>query len=41
MYGVCFPIYYTTAALAVASMSSTAEISGLVFSFLFSFVLTL
>ena len=41
MYGVCFPIYYTTIALAVASMSPTAEIAGLMFSFLFSFVLTL
>ncbi|KAF8153344.1 pleiotropic drug resistance ABC transporter [Crassisporium funariophilum] len=40
MFGVCFPIYYTTIALAVASMSPTAEISGLMFSFLFSFVLT-
>jgi ATP-binding cassette subfamily G (WHITE) protein 2 (SNQ2) len=41
MFGVCFPIYYTTIALAVASMSPTAEIAGLMFSFLFSFVLTL
>ena len=41
MYGVCFPIYYTTLALAVASMSPTAEIAGLLFSFLFSFVITL
>ena len=41
MYGVCFPIYYTTIALAVASMSPTAEIAGLMFSLLFSFVLTL
>ncbi|KAF8179876.1 pleiotropic drug resistance ABC transporter [Pholiota molesta] len=40
MFGVCFPIYYTTIALAVASMSPTAEIAGLMFSFLFSFVLT-
>ncbi|KAF8965800.1 ABC-2 type transporter-domain-containing protein [Flammula alnicola] len=40
MFGVCFPIYYTTFALAVASMSPTDEISGLMFSFLFSFVLT-
>ncbi|KAF8905939.1 pleiotropic drug resistance ABC transporter [Gymnopilus junonius] len=40
MYGVCFPLYYTTLALAVASMSSTAEIAGLMFSFLFSFVIT-
>lgn len=41
MYGVLFPTYYTTIALAVASMSPTAEIAGLMFSFLFSFVLTL
>jgi ATP-binding cassette subfamily G (WHITE) protein 2 (SNQ2) len=40
MYGVCFPIYFTTIALSVASMSPTAEIAGLMFSFLFSFVLT-
>ncbi|KAF8816092.1 hypothetical protein BYT27DRAFT_7248614 [Phlegmacium glaucopus] len=36
MYGVCFPIYYTTIALAVASMSPTAEIASLMFSLLFS-----
>jgi ATP-binding cassette, subfamily G (WHITE), member 2, SNQ2 len=41
MYAVCFPVYYTTIALAVASMSPTAEIAGLMFSLLFSFVLTL
>ena len=41
MYGICFPIYYTTIALAVASMSPTAKIAGLMFSLLFSFVLTL
>ena len=41
MYGVCFPFYYTTIALAVASMSPTAEIAGLMFSFLISFILTL
>ncbi|KAF9484262.1 pleiotropic drug resistance ABC transporter [Pholiota conissans] len=40
MYGVCFPIYFTTLALAVASMGPTAEISSLMFSFMFSFVLT-
>ncbi|KDR66421.1 hypothetical protein GALMADRAFT_80772 [Galerina marginata CBS 339.88] len=40
MYGVCFPIYYTTIALAIASMSPTAEIAGLMYSFLFTFVLT-
>lgn len=41
MYGVLFPIYYTTTALAVASMSPTAEIAGLLYSFIFSFVLIL
>jgi len=41
MYGVSFPLYFTTIALAVASMSPTAEIAGLMFSLLFSFVLTL
>ena len=41
MYGVCFPIYYTTIALAVASMAPTAEIAGLVLSLLYSFVFTL
>ena len=41
MYGVCFPMYYTTVALAVASLSSTAEIAGLMFSLIFAFVLTL
>ena len=35
MYGVCFPIYYMTIALAVASSSPTAEIAGLMFSLLF------
>ncbi|KAF6758018.1 pleiotropic drug resistance ABC transporter [Ephemerocybe angulata] len=40
MYGVLFPVYYTTFALAVASMCPTADIAGLMYSFLFSFVLT-
>ncbi|KAF9555496.1 pleiotropic drug resistance ABC transporter [Agrocybe pediades] len=40
MYGVAFPIYYTTIALAVASLCPTAEISGLMYSFLFTFVFT-
>ncbi|KAG2006802.1 multidrug resistance protein 1, variant 2 [Coprinopsis cinerea AmutBmut pab1-1] len=40
MYGFLFPTYYTTIALAVASMCATAEIASLMFSFLFSFVLT-
>ncbi|KIJ64910.1 hypothetical protein HYDPIDRAFT_132105 [Hydnomerulius pinastri MD-312] len=38
--GVLFPVYYTTIGQAVAAMSPTAEIAGIVFSFLFSFVLT-
>ena len=38
--GVLFPIYYTTIGQAVAAMSPTAEIAGVLFSFLFSFVLT-
>ena len=35
MYGICFPIYYMTIALAVALSSPTAEIAGLMFSLLF------
>ena len=35
MYGICFLIYYTTIALAVASSSPTAEIAGLMLSLLF------
>ncbi|KAL0952258.1 hypothetical protein HGRIS_006548 [Hohenbuehelia grisea] len=31
-----FPMYYTTVALAVASMAPSAEIAGLLFNFLFS-----
>ncbi|KIJ16544.1 hypothetical protein PAXINDRAFT_113734 [Paxillus involutus ATCC 200175] len=38
--GVLFPAYYTTIGQAVAAMSPTAEIAGILFSFLFSFVLT-
>lgn len=40
MMGVWFPLYYTTIGQAVASMSPNAEIAALLFSFLFSFVLT-
>ncbi|KAF9484261.1 pleiotropic drug resistance ABC transporter [Pholiota conissans] len=36
--GFSFPIYYTTLALAVASMSPTAEIAMLIFAFFFSFI---
>lgn len=40
LLGVLFPIYYTTIGQAVAATSPTAEIAGVLFSFLFSFVLT-
>jgi ATP-binding cassette subfamily G (WHITE) protein 2 (SNQ2) len=38
MYGVVFPMYYTTIAQAVASMAPSAVIASLLFSALFSFV---
>lgn len=41
MLGVVFPLYYTSIALAVAAMASTAELAAILFTFLFSFVLTL
>ena len=41
MYAVCFPIYYTTIALAVASMSPTAEIADHMVCLLYSFVIIL
>ncbi|KAI0356868.1 pleiotropic drug resistance ABC transporter [Trametes cingulata] len=40
MMGIWFPLYYTTIGQAVASMAPNAEIAALLFSFLFSFVLT-
>ncbi|TFK52853.1 hypothetical protein OE88DRAFT_1627317 [Heliocybe sulcata] len=40
VYAVVFPLYYTTIGQAVAAMSPTAEIAAILFSFLFSFVLT-
>ena len=40
LLGILFPIYYTTIGQAVAATSPTAEIAGILFSFLFSFVLT-
>ncbi|OSD01072.1 pleiotropic drug resistance ABC transporter [Trametes coccinea BRFM310] len=40
MLGFWFPLYYTTIGQAVAAMSPNAEIAALLFSFLFSFVLT-
>lgn len=41
LMGVTLPFYYTTIGLAVAAISPTAQIAGLLFSLLFSFVLTL
>ncbi|KAG2073835.1 hypothetical protein BDR04DRAFT_1093970 [Suillus decipiens] len=38
MYGIMFPMYYTTIAQAVASMAPNAVIASLLFSALFSFV---
>ena len=40
MYGVVFPMYYSTIGQAVAAMSPNAEIAALLFSFFFTFVLT-
>ncbi|KAH9854553.1 ABC-2 type transporter-domain-containing protein [Lenzites betulinus] len=40
MMGIWFPLYYTTIGQAVAAMAPNAEIAALLFSFLFSFVLT-
>lgn len=40
MIGVIFPLYYTTIGQSVAAMSPNAEIAAILFSFLFSFVLT-
>jgi len=41
LFGITFPLYFTTFAMAVAAMSPNAEIAGLLFSLLFSFVITL
>lgn len=41
MMGVIFPTYYTSIAQAVAAMAPNAELAGILFSLLFSFVLTL
>lgn len=41
MHGVLFPVYYTTFAVAIASMCPTAEIAGLIYAFLFAFIMTL
>ncbi|KAL0960159.1 hypothetical protein HGRIS_011794 [Hohenbuehelia grisea] len=40
MYGVIFPLYYTTFAQATASLVPTPELAAIAFSFLFSFVIT-
>ncbi|KAF8624325.1 hypothetical protein AX17_007154 [Amanita inopinata Kibby_2008] len=40
LFGVLFPIYFSTFALAVASMSPTAEIANMLASFFFTFVIT-
>jgi ATP-binding cassette subfamily G (WHITE) protein 2 (SNQ2) len=40
MLGIIFPLYYTSIALAVAAMASTPELAAILFTFLFSFVLT-
>ncbi|KAG5638577.1 hypothetical protein H0H81_011797 [Sphagnurus paluster] len=40
MLGVIFPLYYTSFAMAVASMAPTAELAAVLFSGLFSFALT-
>jgi len=41
LYAVVFPLYYTTIALAIASMAPSAVIASLLFSTLFSFVIIL
>lgn len=41
LYSVVNPFYYTTIGQAVAAMSPSTEIAALLFSFLFSFVITL
>lgn len=41
LFGFLFPFYYTTIGQAVASMAPNAEIAALLFSVIFSFVLTL
>jgi len=41
MYGIVFPLYYTTVAQAVASMAPSVVIASLLFTALFSFVIIL
>ena len=40
-FGLVFPLYYTSIAQAVAAMAPNAVIAGILFSTLFSFVITL
>ena len=40
MLTIIYPLYYTTISQAVAAMSPSAEIAAILFSLLFSFVLT-
>jgi ATP-binding cassette subfamily G (WHITE) protein 2 (SNQ2) len=41
LIGVIFPLYYTTLSGAAAALAPTAEIAGLVYSLMFSFIITL
>jgi ATP-binding cassette subfamily G (WHITE) protein 2 (SNQ2) len=41
MLAIVFPLYYSTIALAVAAASPNAEVGNILFSTLFSFVITL
>jgi ATP-binding cassette subfamily G (WHITE) protein 2 (SNQ2) len=41
MMGIIFPFYYTSFGQIAAAMAPNAEIGAVVFSFLFSFVLSL
>ncbi|KII90642.1 hypothetical protein PLICRDRAFT_136999 [Plicaturopsis crispa FD-325 SS-3] len=40
LLGVLFPVYYTTLAQAVSAMAPNAQIAAIIFSFLFSFIVT-
>ncbi|KAF8593780.1 hypothetical protein BDV93DRAFT_566150 [Ceratobasidium sp. AG-I] len=40
MLCICFPLYYTSFSQAVAAVAPDARIAGILFSFLFSFVIT-
>ena len=41
MLGIVYPLYYTTIGTAIAAAAPTAEIAGILFSTLFSFVIAL